>query len=215
MNKIEYNKESFKNFELLDFKFEHKEEYKCGIYSITNKVNNKVYIGQTKDIIPRWRNHLKKLFKHTHTNKTLQLEFDEYGWDKFIFKSLQAVDKTKELIEHIEYQYIFKLKNEGVELYNYIKDKDIIAYKILNHLNSNNIKFNYNVDVSLNSKFNNIIDFLIYNDFGQYKKAIIIQANKPKLFISTQINYCNQNKITYMLITSDNGKFNYSEYNKQ
>ena len=29
----------------------------CGIYKITNKINGKVYIGQSKDILRRWRRH--------------------------------------------------------------------------------------------------------------------------------------------------------------
>ena len=30
---------------------------KCGIYKITNLVNNCCYIGQSIDILTRWKNH--------------------------------------------------------------------------------------------------------------------------------------------------------------
>lgn len=30
----------------------------CGIYKITNKVNGKIYIGQSVDIEGRWKGHM-------------------------------------------------------------------------------------------------------------------------------------------------------------
>lgn len=50
-----------------------------GIYSITNKFNNKVYIGQSKDIIDRWSKHEKALLKNEHHSVSLQTDFNFYG----------------------------------------------------------------------------------------------------------------------------------------
>lgn len=33
----------------------------CGIYKITNKETQQVYIGQSTDIAQRWKDHLKSL----------------------------------------------------------------------------------------------------------------------------------------------------------
>lgn len=43
-----------------------------GIYKIENKVNGKVYIGQSIDIKIRWYNHRKELNGNRHHNEHLQ-----------------------------------------------------------------------------------------------------------------------------------------------
>ena len=53
----------------------------CGIYSITNQVNGKIYIGQSINIFARWKNHLTGLYGGYHTNKHLQNSFDKI-WGK-------------------------------------------------------------------------------------------------------------------------------------
>ena len=45
-----------------------------GIYKIENKVNGKVYIGQSIDINTRWYNHRKELNGNRHHNEHLQRE---------------------------------------------------------------------------------------------------------------------------------------------
>jgi predicted GIY-YIG superfamily endonuclease len=42
-----------------------------GIYKITNRTNNKVYIGQSVDIKTRWYNHKKELNGQRHCNSYL------------------------------------------------------------------------------------------------------------------------------------------------
>ena len=37
----------------------------CGIYKITNQVNSKIYIGQSKDIYRRWKEHKNGAFKES------------------------------------------------------------------------------------------------------------------------------------------------------
>lgn len=39
-----------------------------GIYSITNKVNNKIYIGQSVNIYNRWKSHICELNNNHHYN---------------------------------------------------------------------------------------------------------------------------------------------------
>ena len=43
-----------------------------GIYKIENKVNGKVYIGQSIDIEKRWKEHISCLNNRTHHNDYLQ-----------------------------------------------------------------------------------------------------------------------------------------------
>ena len=62
----------------------------CGIYKITNLINNKVYIGQSIDIKERWYNHL-----HRHQrSKDLPLyrAFEKYGIKNFTFDIIEECD---------------------------------------------------------------------------------------------------------------------------
>lgn len=43
-----------------------------GIYKIENKVNGKVYVGQSIDINTRWKCHISYLNSGIHHNKHLQ-----------------------------------------------------------------------------------------------------------------------------------------------
>ncbi len=60
-----------------------------GIYKITNLVNNKVYIGSSKNIENRFYNHKIKLKKNKHINKHLQSAFNKYSIINFKFEILR------------------------------------------------------------------------------------------------------------------------------
>jgi group I intron endonuclease len=77
----------------------------CGIYKITNKQNEKFYIGSSIDIEHRWYTHRLALQKGTHGNKYLQRSWDKYGEDSFIFSILvetsedSLLDKEQEILD--------------------------------------------------------------------------------------------------------------------
>jgi len=56
-----------------------------GIYRITNTVNGKVYIGSSKDMAARCRNHRWALNAGTHGNSHLQAAWNKYGPESFEF----------------------------------------------------------------------------------------------------------------------------------
>jgi len=56
-----------------------------GIYAIVNKVNNHLYIGQSKDILERKKGHFSKLKKNRHENTYLQNAFNFHGSNNFSF----------------------------------------------------------------------------------------------------------------------------------
>ena len=58
-----------------------------GIYKITNKINGKVYIGQSTNIEKRWQDH-KNDWKYNKT-KLLYKAFEKYGLDNFTFEVLE------------------------------------------------------------------------------------------------------------------------------
>lgn len=76
------------------------------IYKITNTINNKVYIGSTKNIKQRFNEHLTKLSGNYHTNKHLQSAYNKYGGDKFTFETLREVQES--ILRKVEQLYINK-----------------------------------------------------------------------------------------------------------
>ena len=74
-----------------------KNKYECGIYQIRNIINNKIYIGSTKNFPNRWRNHKSDLNRNKHGNKYLQNAWNKYGNESFVFEKLLICDE-KDLI---------------------------------------------------------------------------------------------------------------------
>ena len=60
----------------------------CGIYKITNKINGKVYIGQSQDIYKRWYDH-KKECRKKRKDIVLYCAFTKYGIENFSFEIIE------------------------------------------------------------------------------------------------------------------------------
>lgn len=69
---------------------------KSGIYTITNLVNGKMYVGYTTNFTDRKSQHFTTLENQNHKNKHLQNAFNKYGKESFIF----------EILEECEYQFL-------------------------------------------------------------------------------------------------------------
>jgi len=78
---------------------------KSGIYKITNLINNKFYIGSSKDLIFRKETHEKELRRKKHCNSYLQNAWDKYGEDNFSFQVIEEfqlpIEFSKEKIRKI------------------------------------------------------------------------------------------------------------------
>lgn len=69
------------------------KEIISGIYCIENQVNHKKYIGQSRDIYTRIKEHKKRLrCKFPHENRYLQRAWDKYGEDAFTFSVIEKCD---------------------------------------------------------------------------------------------------------------------------
>lgn len=75
------------------------------IYKITNTINNKIYIGSAAYYDKRIGDHVSNLRKNKHHNKHLQLAWNKYGENKFIFTIIEEVD-CKENLRNREQYYI-------------------------------------------------------------------------------------------------------------
>ena len=60
-----------------------------GIYKITCKANNKIYVGQSIDIETRWVAHKRELSTQRHHNIRLQNAWNKYGGQSFIFEVIE------------------------------------------------------------------------------------------------------------------------------
>lgn len=78
-----------------------------GIYSITNKINNKKYIGQSINIEERIKRHFRDLKSGCHHSKHLQNAFNKYGEENFVSEVLFECKSIQELDEK-EIEFIKK-----------------------------------------------------------------------------------------------------------
>lgn len=69
------------------------KEKLCGIYCIENILNNKKYIGMSRDIKRRWCEHKTELKNKTHANQYLQASWDKYGKKNFKFYVIELCDE--------------------------------------------------------------------------------------------------------------------------
>lgn len=65
----------------------------CAIYTITNLVNNKIYVGYTNDFNERKNNHLLELIGNRHKNIYLQKAFNKYKEENFTIEILEEVSE--------------------------------------------------------------------------------------------------------------------------
>lgn len=89
----------------------------CGIYQVRNKVNNKIYIGQSIDIERRWGQH-----RYGKGSLILRNAIKKHGIDNFEFSILEEVEftnkpETVELLTELEQKW-FDLKEPYNDGYN-------------------------------------------------------------------------------------------------
>lgn len=96
-----------------------KKTGKPGVYIIKNNINNKVYIGASKDTYNRLCMHKVGLRRGNHVNRHLQDSYNLYGEDKFTFHVLEECDVSM----------IYSREHRWCEVFN-----------------SHNREFGYNID---------------------------------------------------------------------
>jgi group I intron endonuclease len=108
------------------------KKIKGGIYKIINLCNGKFYIGSSRNLKRRWKEHKLELRKNNHSNAHLQSAWNKYGEENFKF----------EIIEYIE--DIIELKNREQYWIDILKAYDnTIGYNIIRMVNN---PYNYTLD---------------------------------------------------------------------
>lgn len=65
-----------------------------GIYKITNKINNKIYIGKSSNIEERWKYHKTRYTYEKDYDKTLYRAFRKYGIENFSFEIIEEMTQS-------------------------------------------------------------------------------------------------------------------------
>lgn len=85
----------------------------CGIYTITNQLDGKMYVGKSIDVHARMQAHRNRLRYQNHPNVYLQAAYNKHGADAFSY----------ELLEEWDIDVIFSMENYWVNLLNTTNDK--------------------------------------------------------------------------------------------
>ena len=78
------------------------------VYKITNTITGDFYIGSSKNVKKRWREHKCQSVWDRCPNNPMYLDMEKYGTDKFEFQILAEVEI--EQLKETEQQFIEKLQ---------------------------------------------------------------------------------------------------------
>lgn len=98
-------------------KKELKDEYKqaktiMGVFQIRNKVNGKVFIDNSTNVISKWNRHRAELKFGNHRIKELQTDWNEFGEENFVFEILSEIEPKEE--SHQDYSKEVKVLQEMI-----------------------------------------------------------------------------------------------------
>lgn len=65
----------------------------CGVYTITLIKSGRVYVGSSKNIEGRWKEHLRHLRQGRHANDRMQRAFAHHGEEAFVFAVIQVTEE--------------------------------------------------------------------------------------------------------------------------
>lgn len=182
----------------------NKEDKKCGIYCIKNIINNKVYVGKSKNIYKRIHQHLYDLRNNRIKNENSYLlnSWNKYGNENFEYFVLEFLELDENLVKNRELYW-------------------------MNKLNSLNREFGYNLrqDSSTNMITNKETSLKISNRLKDEWSSGIREKHSEKLsknwnenpnrkIIQSKIMKTNLTKYKYKIYTLDNKYLGIYDYSK-
>ena len=114
----------------------------CGIYKYTNKINNKSYIGQSKDINKRYKEHL-----NNKASKNFDQILQKEGIENFTFEILELC--KEEDLNKKENEYILKYDsiNNGYNIKNAPSVNYVSFLKTKKHYEQNQKQIKYKINI--------------------------------------------------------------------
>lgn len=164
-----------------------------GIYKIENKINGKVYIGESLDIKRRWKEHIKDLDKNKHHSYKLQEDWNKYGKDSFNFEVISKLDKT--ISNYIDRFVLVIYENKYMIKYDSLNNGYNLENTLETILNGKKLEF-HGKDIKIISNFKENID----NEKEFIEKDNIIYRNIFTLhFIEKRTDIEHEELINLML----------------
>ena len=92
----------------------------AAVYEIENRITGKAYVGQSTAWKSRWTRHKSMLSDGSHSNSSLQADYDEYGLDAFEHRVIQEYpcDTSSDVLKEHERETLINRIREGREVYN-------------------------------------------------------------------------------------------------
>lgn len=106
-----------------------------GIYKITNKKNEKVYIGSSSNIERRFSEHKQALINNKHHSYKLQSDFNNaHDINSFSFEIIETTDCSKTELFRREQNYIdkFRAYDDGYNCCEYSLNPKYVGFKRTN-----------------------------------------------------------------------------------
>lgn len=148
------------------------------IYVITNKINQKQYVGKTRylDPVKRFQEHLRESRKERNENRPLHRAINKYGEEGFEFKVLEEV--SEETSCQREIFWIDKLNTYGSTGYNATKGGDGKTF-----LNYKKIIDDYNhlQNAAATARINDCHEDSVVNILNQYDIPIKQYPNRKRI----------------------------------
>lgn len=87
-----------------------------GIYSITNTINGKKYIGHSTNIKQRWNYHKTYLKNNEHDNQHLQDDYNKFGASAFEYELVEECEESKLDEREVYWISVYDSKNNGYNM---------------------------------------------------------------------------------------------------
>ncbi len=175
----------------------------CVIYKIVNKINSKVYIGQTaQGLDKRSKEHLYRYHRGERDHR-IYSAFRKYGIENFIFEPVFTVFNKKDL-DHFEKVFIFEY-GSYTDGYNCNLGGDSMSEETKNKIRSKMLgrKITW-YDKILTSRRKNSLDRTI-------KEHELLTSSGEILKIRNLANFCKKNCIDISNLYSQSKKDRFSK----
>jgi excinuclease UvrABC nuclease subunit len=158
---------------------------KTGIYKITNQINNKFYIGSSKDLSRRKKDHFRLLKKGVNHSVLLQRAVNKYGIDNFIFEIIVECSQEllftieQKLVDDLSPEYNIAIEDVSVPIGLPYKDKSLYKKYAKSRLkNNDNFGWKSRVIIKVDNEGNELKEYPSLKSYAVEHKCAIGSVGK-------------------------------------
>ena len=158
---------------------------KTGIYKITNQINGKFYIGSSKDLSRRKKDHFRLLKKGNSHSIILQRAVNKYKIDNFKFEIIVECSEEllfvieQKLVDELKPEYNSSIQNVAVPTGLPYKDKTLYKKYAEDRLKeNNNFGWKSRVIIKLDSKGNYLKEYPSLKSYAEEHNCAVGSVGK-------------------------------------